>query len=80
MANQNGGVRMSVVTIAILTIMLLFIFFLMGLEIGFSMALAGFIGYCSIVGLQPASNLVAMDIFSVFSSYCFIVIPLFVLM
>jgi tripartite ATP-independent transporter DctM subunit len=80
MANQNGGVRMSVVTIAILTIMLLFIFFLMGLEIGFSMALAGFIGYCSIVGLQPALNLVAMDIFSVFSSYGFIVIPLFVLM
>jgi tripartite ATP-independent transporter DctM subunit len=71
---------MSVVTIAILTIMLLFIFFLMGLEIGFSMALAGFIGYCSIVGLQPALNLVAMDIFSVFSSYGFIVIPLFVLM
>jgi len=71
---------MSVVTIAVLTIVLLFIFFLMGLEIGFSMALAGFIGYSAIVGLKPALNLVAMDIFSVFSSYGFIVIPLFVLM
>jgi tripartite ATP-independent transporter DctM subunit len=71
---------MSVVTIAILTILLLFIFFLMGLEIGFSMALAGFIGYSAIVGIKPALNLVAMDMFSVFSSYGFIVIPLFVLM
>ena len=71
---------MSVVTIAILTILLLFIFFLMGLEIGFSMALAGFIGYAAIVNVEAALNLVAMDIFSVFSSYGFIVIPLFVLM
>ncbi len=52
----------------------------MGLEIGFSMAAAGFIGYAAIVGIQPALNLVAMDIFSVLSSYGFLVIPLFVLM
>jgi tripartite ATP-independent transporter DctM subunit len=71
---------MSVATIAIFTILLLFAFFLIGLEIGFSMALAGFIGYAAIVGIKPALNLVAMDIFSVFSSYGFIVIPLFVLM
>src|SRR4030042_4140512 len=80
MAKKLGGERMSIVTIAILTILLLFIFFLIGLEIGFSMALAGFIGYSAIVGIKPALNLVAMDIFSVFSAYGFIVIPLFVLM
>jgi tripartite ATP-independent transporter DctM subunit len=71
---------LSVTTIAILTILLLFIFFLMGLEIGFSMALAGFIGYALIVNVEAALSLVATDIFSVFSNYGFLVIPLFVLM
>lgn len=71
---------MSIATIAILTIVLLFVLFLMGLEIGFAMALAGFIGYAAIVNVQGALNMVAMDIFSVFSNYGFIVIPLFVLM
>jgi len=71
---------LSIATIAALTILLLFVLFLMGLEIGFSMALAGFIGYAAIVNLEAALNLVALDIFSVFSSYGFIVIPLFVLM
>lgn len=71
---------MSITTIAILTILLLFVLFLMGLEIGFSMALAGFVGYAAIVNVEAALNLVAMDIFTVFSSYGFLVIPLFVLM
>ena len=71
---------MSIATIAILTILLLFVLFLMGLEIGFAMAIAGFIGYASIVNLEAALNMVALDTFAVFSSYGFIVIPLFVLM
>jgi C4-dicarboxylate transporter DctM subunit len=66
--------------IAVLTILLLFVLFLMGFEIGFSMALAGFIGYAAIVNINAALNLVALDIFSVFTSYSFIVIPLFILM
>lgn len=52
----------------------------MGFEIGFSMALAGFIGYAAIVNVEAALHLVGMDIFTVFSSYGLIVIPLFVLM
>jgi tripartite ATP-independent transporter DctM subunit len=71
---------MSITAIAVLTILLLFALFLMGFEIGFSMALAGFIGYAAIVSIDGALNLLAMDIFSVFSSYGLIVIPLFVLM
>jgi len=71
---------MSVTTISILVILLLFVFFLMGLEIGFSMALAGFIGFAAIVNVNAALNLVAKDIYSVFSSYGFTVIPMFVLM
>ncbi|MBI4965811.1 MAG: TRAP transporter large permease [Desulfomonile tiedjei] len=71
---------MSVATISILVILLLFVFFLMGLEIGFSMGLAGFIGFAAIVNVDAALNLVAKDVFSVFDSYGFTVIPLFVLM
>jgi len=71
---------MSVATIGILVILLLFVFFLMGLEIGFSMALAGFIGFAAIVNVNAALNLVAKDVFSVFDSYGFTVIPMFVLM
>jgi C4-dicarboxylate transporter DctM subunit len=54
--------------------------FVMGLEIGFAMAIAGFIGYASIVNLEAALNMVALDTIAIFSSYGFIVIPLFVLM
>ena len=71
---------MSVALVTVFTVALLFLFFLMGFEIGLSMALAGFIGYVIMVGLDAALNLVALDVWSVFSSYGFIVIPLFVLM
>jgi C4-dicarboxylate transporter DctM subunit len=71
---------MSLDLISLLTIVLLFVFFLMGLEIGFSMALAGFIGFAWIVSVPAALSLVARDIYQVFSSYGFTVIPLFVLM
>jgi tripartite ATP-independent transporter DctM subunit len=70
----------SVPTIAFLVILLLFALFFIGLEIGFSMALAGFIGYALITNVHAALNLAALDIFTVFSSYGYIVIPLFVLM
>jgi tripartite ATP-independent transporter DctM subunit len=52
----------------------------MGMEIGFAMALAGFIGFAWIVNVDAALNLVAKDIFSVLSSYGLTVIPMFVLM
>jgi tripartite ATP-independent transporter DctM subunit len=70
----------SIGTIGILVILLLFIFFFMGLEIGFSMALAGFIGFAAIVNVDAALNLVAKDIYCVFSSYGLTVIPMFVFM
>jgi len=63
-----------------LVILLLFGLFGIGVEIGFAMAIAGFVGFAAIVNTQAALNLMAKDIFSVFSSYGFTVIPLFVLM
>jgi C4-dicarboxylate transporter, DctM subunit len=71
---------MSFATIGFLVILLLFVFFALGLEIGFAMALAGFIGFAAIVNVEAAFNLVAKDIYSVFASYGFTVIPMFVLM
>ncbi|MBM4326062.1 MAG: TRAP transporter large permease [Deltaproteobacteria bacterium] len=71
---------MSFGTIGLLVILLLFGLFALGLEIGFAMALAGFIGFAVIVNVDAALNLVAKDIYSVLSSYGFTVIPMFVLM
>lgn len=71
---------MSFATIGLLIIVLLFGFFLLGLEIGFAMALAGFIGFACAVNVDAAMNLVAKDIYSVISSYGFTVIPMFVFM
>ena len=71
---------MSLAFISLLIILLLFVFFVLGLGIGISMAVAGFIGFAIIVNLPAALSLVANDTYSVFSSYGFTVIPLFVLM
>jgi len=71
---------MSVEVIGILIIILLFVLFVMGLEISLAMALAGFIGYGVIVNFEAAFSIVAMDFYTVFSSYGFLVIPLFILM
>src|SRR4030042_5417477 len=71
---------MSVAEIGILTTLFLFVLFFMGFEIGFAMALAGFVGFAAIVNVNAALNLVAKDVFGVFDSYGFTVIPLFVLM
>ncbi len=71
---------MSIATITILTLVFLFVLFLMGFEIGFAMGLAGFVGFAAIVNVDAALNLVAKDIYNVLSSYGLTVIPLFVLM
>jgi tripartite ATP-independent transporter DctM subunit len=77
---MEGNTGMSIATIGILLILMLFVLFALGLEIGFAMALAGFIGFAAIVNVDAAFNLVAKDIYSVLSSYGFTVIPMFVLM
>src|SRR5271157_4781252 len=71
---------MSIATITTLTLVFLFVLFLMGFEIGFAMGLAGFIGFAAIVNVDAALNLVAKDVYNVLSSYGLTVIPLFVLM
>ncbi len=71
---------MPVAVITILTIAFLFLLFLSGMGIGLAMAFAGFIGFAFLVNIEAALNLVAVDVYSVFSSYAFTCIPLFVFM
>ena len=62
---------------AIATVLVLF---LTGIELGFAMALVGFVGFCYIESTHAAVNLLATDFFEVFTNYGFSVVPLFVLM
>ena len=71
---------MSEVTIGILGLAVVLVLFLTGIELAFAMALVGFLGFSYIVSLKAGLNLLAKDIFDVFASYGFTVIPLFVLM
>ncbi len=71
---------MSEVTIGIIGLVVVLLMFLTGIELGFAMALIGFVGFSIIVSMKAALNLLAKDVFDVFASYGFTVIPLFVLM
>jgi tripartite ATP-independent transporter DctM subunit len=71
---------MSEVAIGIIGLAAILLMFLTGIELGFAMALVGFVGFSIIVTMKAALNLLAKDIFDVFASYGFTVIPLFVLM
>lgn len=71
---------MSEVIVGILGLVSVLLLFLTGIELGFAMALVGFLGFSYLVSFSAALNLLAKDTFSVFSSYGFTVVPLFVLM
>ena len=71
---------MNEVTIGIIGLAVILLMFLTGIELGFAMAIVGFVGFGIIVSTKAALNLLAKDVFDVFASYGFTVIPLFVLM
>jgi len=71
---------MSVAVITVLTLLFLFLLFFSGMGIGLAMALAGFIGFALLVSFKVALNLVAVDVFSMFSSYTYTCVPLFIFM
>jgi len=71
---------MNEVTIGIVGLVVVLAFFLTGVELGFGMALIGFLGFSTIISTKAALNLLAKDIVDVFASYGFTIIPLFVLM
>jgi C4-dicarboxylate transporter, DctM subunit len=71
---------MSDVMIGIVGLLVLLALFPTGIELGFAMAIVGFVGFSLIVNVQAGMNLVAKDFFDTFASYGFTVIPLFILM
>jgi tripartite ATP-independent transporter DctM subunit len=71
---------MNEVMIGIIGLAVVLLMFLTGIELGFAMAIIGFVGFSIIVSTKAALNLLAKDVFDVFASYGFTVIPLFVLM
>ncbi|OPY74811.1 MAG: Sialic acid TRAP transporter permease protein SiaT [Syntrophorhabdus sp. PtaU1.Bin058] len=71
---------MNEITVGIIGLVVVLALFLTGIELAFAMALVGVAGFAYLISLPAALNVLAKDIFSVFSSYGFTVVPLFVLM
>ena len=71
---------MTPVLAGIIGFLIMFVVFFAGLEIGFSMAVIGFLGFSFMTSLLAGTSVMAKDIFDIFSSYSLTVIPLFILM
>lgn len=71
---------MSEVIVGIVGIFVLLLLFCTGIEIGFAMAVIGFVGFSYLVSIPAAFNILAKDFFEVFSSYGLTVVPLFIFM
>jgi C4-dicarboxylate transporter DctM subunit len=71
---------MNEVIIGVVALMVLLLFFLTGIELGFAMAIVGFLGFGILKGFEAAFNIVAVDFFDVFTTYGYTVVPVFVLM
>ncbi len=71
---------MSPVSAGLLGTLLLLGLFFTGMPVAYAMTLVGLAGFAYVVNPAAAMNLVARDVYSVFSSYGLTVIPLFILM
>ncbi len=71
---------MNEISVGLINLAILLILFLTGIELGFAMAIMGFVGFAYLVSLPAAFNLLAKDFFDVFATYGFTVIPLFIFM
>ena len=61
-------------------VILILVLFLVGMPVGFAMAVVGFCGFSYVVSFQAAANMIATDIWSTFSGYGLTVVPLFIFM
>ncbi|MDY6880810.1 MAG: TRAP transporter large permease [Desulfatiglans sp.] len=71
---------MSLTTIGLIGVIILILLLFSKMPVGFVMGLLGFLGFSYVVNLQAGLNLLARDVWDVFSSYGLTVIPLFVFM
>ncbi|VBB47432.1 TRAP-type C4-dicarboxylate transport system, large permease component [uncultured Desulfatiglans sp.] len=66
--------------VGIIGIVLLLVLFFTRMAVAYVMAIVGFLGYSYLTNLRAGMKLLAVDVFSVFSSYGLTLIPLFVFM
>lgn len=71
---------MSLTTTGIIGTVILIIVLFSKMPVGFVMAFIGFLGFSYVVNFEAGLNLLAKDVWDVFSSYGLTVIPLFVFM
>jgi tripartite ATP-independent transporter DctM subunit len=71
---------MNEITVGIIALLVLLALFSTGIELGFAMALVGFVGFAYLNGVHPAMNLIGRDIYDVITNYGYTVFPLFILM
>lgn len=72
---------MSPEQIGVIGCILLIVLLCTSLPVAFSMAVVGVVGFAWVMGdLQPALNMMSMNLFDIFNNYNLTVIPLFVLM
>jgi len=71
---------MNEITLSIMALALLLLLFATGIELGFAMAIVGFVGFAYLSGVRPAMKLVGRDIYDVLTNYGYTVFPLFILM
>jgi C4-dicarboxylate transporter, DctM subunit len=71
---------MNEIMVGIVVLALLLLLFATGIELGFAMALMGFLGFAYLNGFRPAMQLVGRDMFDVITNYGYTVFPLFILM
>jgi C4-dicarboxylate transporter DctM subunit len=70
----------SPATIGLIGIVVLVALFLIGMPVGFAMALVGMAGFCFLVSPDAGLSLLARDFFANLSSYSLTVIPMFIFM
>jgi tripartite ATP-independent transporter DctM subunit len=71
---------MSPSTIGAFGIVLLVLLFLLRVPVAFAMGFMGFVGFSYLTTLSAGMDMIAMDMFQVFSSFNLTVVPMFVLM
>jgi C4-dicarboxylate transporter DctM subunit len=71
---------MSPVTVGIIGIFFLFLLLALRMQIGFSMALVGFLGFAVLCSIEASFSILGMEAFKTGTAYSLTVIPLFILM
>jgi C4-dicarboxylate transporter, DctM subunit len=71
---------MNEIMLGLTGLLVLFLLFATGMEMGFAMIIVGFAGFACTNSLNAAMDLLARDLFEVATNYAFTVFPLFMLM